>query len=309
MINVRALALDNIQKKHDTNKRLTQLMLDNAFAHSDVDKLYKRCRAIQLDIAKLEFAGKSTSTLTHKLNDSKKELYALLDKYNIDRESLKVKYNCEHCHDTGFVNGQDCDCLKAEISSILLELSGINKNNLPNFDEVYFKIFGDNEQEVRKIYTTLQNYVNAPSVTKQVVTISGSVGVGKTHLLECMVNDSLKQNKYVIYVTAAALNNDMLKYHTSPMDEKEQYLQKYFDCDILFVDDLGTESILKNVTNEYLYQIINERTRANKPTVITTNLELQQIIDVYDERVFSRIANQKNCLLIKMKGKDLRIQK
>ncbi|MBR4745544.1 MAG: ATP-binding protein [Clostridia bacterium] len=306
MSNIRNQALASIAKKHETQVRLQEFMLDNALSHKDVEKLYKKCKSLQFDIAKLKYAGSSTTQKEKSLNDTKKELYALLNKYGIDRNSLKVKYNCPICHDKGIVDGKDCECLKHEMSEILLKESGINKDKLPAFSDVYFKIFGEQEKEIRKIYDTLQKYTNT-NTTKHVVTITGKVGVGKTHLIECMLNECVVNcNKYVIYTTAVGLNNDMLKYHTSPMDEKGDILQRYFDCDILFVDDLGTENVLKNVTCEYLYQILSERTRLNKNTIITTNLDMQQIMDVYDERIFSRIADQNNCLLIKMDGKDLR---
>lgn len=306
MSNIRSQALASIAKKHETQVRLQEFMLDNALSHKDVEKLYKKCKSLQFDIAKLKYSGSSTEQKEKSLNDTKKELYALLDKYGIDRNSLKVKYNCPLCHDKGVVDGKDCECLKHEMSELLLKESGINKEKLPTFSDVYFKIFGDQEKEVHKIFDVLQKYINIETPTKHVVTITGKVGVGKTYLIECMVNEDLRNMKYVIYTTAYALNNEMLKYHTSPMNEKEDILKKYINCDSLYIDDLGTENILKNVTCEYLFQIINERTRLNKRTIITTNLDLQQIMDVYDERIFSRIVDQDNCLVIKMDGKDLR---
>ena len=305
-MNIRTEALSNITKKHDTQVKLAEFMLKDALSHKDVDKLYKKCRGLQLDIAKAEYLGKDVTTLKNKLSDTKKELYAALNKHGISREQLKVKYNCSICHDKGVINGKDCECLKREISEILLEKSGINKNNLPKFSDVYFKVFGDNEKNMRKVYETMQSYCALENTTRKIVTLTGQVGVGKTYLIECMVNEYIKQSKYVIYTTAYSLNADMLKYHTTSLNERADIMQKYFDCDVLFIDDLGTENILRNVTCEYLFQLLNERTRKGKQTIITTNLDLQQIIEVYDERIFSRLVDQNNCLVIKLDGKDLR---
>ena len=79
------------------------------------------------------------------------------------------------------------------------------------------------------------------------------------------------------------------------------------NCDVLFLDDLGSENKIKNVTNEYLYLVLNERMLNHKKTVITTNLNLAQIQDVYGERIFSRLMHKKHSLKIKMEGKDLRV--
>ncbi len=310
MISIRTQALNSLAAKHETNQKIVELMFDKAMSHKDVEKLYLNCRTLQLEIAKLNYAGKDVKSATAKLNKTKQELYALLEKYGIDRQTLKVKYNCPKCKDKGVVDGVDCDCLKAEISNLLLDKSGLSKDSLPSFDDVYFKIFGEHEATAKKIYEVLRNYCNnLEQSSKKVVTLMGDVGVGKTHLLECVVNECISNNKYVIYTTAYNLNNDMLKYHTTPVNEKSDILQKYIDCDLLCIDDLGCETILKNVTNEYLYQIINERLQLGKSIVITTNLTPNQVIETYDERIFSRITNQNTCLLLKMEGSDLRRKK
>ena len=91
------------------------------------------------------------------------------------------------------------------------------------------------------------------------------------------------------------------------MEEKKDILDKYLSCELLCIDDLGTENLIKNVTVEYLYLIINERLQSGKNTIITTNLDLQQIMQNYDERIFSRIANKQECILFNMTGDDLRL--
>ena len=72
------------------------------------------------------------------------------------------------------------------------------------------------------------------------------------------------------------------------------------------IDDLGTEPVLKNVTLEYLYLILNERLTSNKATVITTNLDLNGIINRYGERIYSRITNKSNTFVCRFTGADLR---
>jgi len=83
-------------------------------------------------------------------------------------------------------------------------------------------------------------------------------------------------------------------------------MDKYLNCDLLCIDDLGTENILKNVTVEYLYLILSERLNKGKPIIITTNLSLEQIEKVYDDRILSRLTHKLTGLLINFEGEDLR---
>ena len=105
------------------------------------------------------------------------------------------------------------------------------------------------------------------------------------------------------------MNNMFLKYHTSFDANKHIHISPLLDSEFLFIDDLGTEPILKNVTQNYLYLILSERERHNKPTIITTNLMPENILDRYGERIYSRIANKSSSLLVHLTGKDLRLNK
>ena len=100
-----------------------------------------------------------------------------------------------------------------------------------------------------------------------------------------------------------------MKYHCAKLEEKDEILNNYINCDILCIDDLGTENILKNVTCEYLFLIINERLIRNKATIITTNLNLTQIIDVYDERIYSRLKDKQSSIVVNLTGDDIRTMK
>ena len=100
----------------------------------------------------------------------------------------------------------------------------------------------------------------------------------------------------------------MLNYHTTFDSQKNSILEPFLTCSCLIIDDLGTEPILKNVTKEYLYLIINERMVNDKSTIISTNLTPDQIIDRYGERIFSRLFNKTNCLKLEFTSSDLRLK-
>lgn len=280
------------------------------FENKEIKDLYNKCKTLALEIAKAEYNHKDTKASREAFKKSKDTLYKKLKTMNVDIMSLYPKYECEKCKDTGKVKGEFCECFKKALSKELLLQSGLSDNNLPDFDTLKTDIIKNKQQksEYDTISKTLREYINLiPNNKKHIITICGEVGVGKTYLLKACVNEAIKRNLYCLYTTAFALNQDMLKYHLSTMEEKKDILDKYLSCELLCIDDLGTENLIKNVTVEYLYLIINERLQSGKNTIITTNLGLQQIMQNYDERIFSRIANKQECILFNMTGDDLRL--
>lgn len=213
-------------------------------------------------------------------------------------EKLEMQYDCPLCKDEGYVNGKQCKCLKTEISKLLLKDSGFEK--LENFDEAI-----KTSEELEPLYKKMKEWCNCKSA-KNLIYFSGPSGVGKTHLLRCMANEFITNGKVVNIVTSLNLSLD---FKTFSKTADEQLLKKYINPEVLFVDDLGTEPIFKNVTIEYLYLIINERKLRNKKTVITSNLGLEEISDRYDERIFSRIVDQNTSIAVFIDGKDRRLTK
>ena len=116
----------------------------------------------------------------------------------------------------------------------------------------------------------------------------------------------LERGMSVMAVTAFAANDRFLKYHTTFDENKSAYLDTMLDCALLVIDDLGTESILKNVTLEYLYQLVNERNTRGKLTLITTNLFPDNILSRYGERIYSRLFDKSLSFTAYLTGKDIR---
>ena len=141
---------------------------------------------------------------------------------------------------------------------------------------------------------------------KNIIFLSGEVGTGKTYLTRAMANELIEQGKIVKLVTAFQMSRDFKEYRST---YNEAILDKYLSCEFLFIDDLGTEVIYKNSTIEFLYQILNERQMRKLCTIITSNLDLAEIRDRYDERIFSRIANRETSITVNLKNEDLRLKK
>jgi len=140
------------------------------------------------------------------------------------------------------------------------------------------------------------------------IVLCGPTGTGKTYIVNCLANDLLKRNFSVMFTSAFNFNNLLLSMHLAPLAQKEEMLNNLIDTDVLVIDDLGSENILKNVTEEYTCNILNERRYRGKYTFITTNLDMLGIQDRYGERIMSRLLGG-DTLKIKLDGSDLRLTK
>ena len=141
------------------------------------------------------------------------------------------------------------------------------------------------------------------------ILICGHTGTGKTFLTECIADRLMQKNRLVLFTTAFNLNNAMFNYHISLDANRDEIIKPYMDSEVLIIDDLGTEPLKKNVTQEYLYLILNERMLSHKSTIITTNLMPKDIMETYGERLASRLFNKKTSIMINLEGDDLRLKK
>jgi len=305
---------DALQKEFQIKRNEAQVAADinmkNAMNIEDFKNTFNNIRAIQFEIAKCEFLQNDTTPLIEKLKSEKEKLKDVLEKNNIDSFSLKPQYECNKCKDTGRINGEDCECFKKALSEKLIGQSGLNIKTLPDFDNMCYDIVKNPSHKASYVKASeiFKKYIERlKSTEKKLILLSGNVGVGKTHLLKATANEAIKNGYYTIYTTAFDLNKTFLKYHCAKLDEKDDILNGFINCDLLLIDDLGTENILKNVTIEYLYLIINQRLELNKNTIITTNLNMNELKDTYDERITSRLANVRTCITATLLGDDLRI--
>lgn len=233
---------------------------------------------------------------------------------NLYKERLKVLkienvepiYYCSVCNDTGFHEGLRCDCLKREINNLLKQESGFL--SLEEFDKTSFDVF-KNKDFMQKLYAVMKKWCYS-NFEKSVVFLSGQTGVGKTHLMKCMANELINKNKIVLLTTSFAMHQDFVRsYATKNPEDKQNIIEKYLEAEVLFIDDLGTELRQPNITVNYLYQILNERKMNKRPTIITSNLSLDDVMDYYDERIFSRIADKNSSICVYIEGEDLRLKK
>lgn len=246
--------------------------------------------------------------------EAKKE--ALIDKLGI-RDQITPQFNCKICNDMGYVDGRVCKCLKRELIDAYFKLGDnggiISENNFQNFNMELFsneKINGVSPREqIEKIYNMSMNYINNFDSEKDSLFFYGPSGTGKTYLTGCIATEIRNLGYTVLYLTAIELMNFYKDRQFNSADNKDFMDQKdemIKNCDLLIIDDLGTEQH-NSMNSGYLYDIINYRTSMNKKFIINSNLTLTDLSKRYADRIFSRITgNSKNIEFI---GKNLRLQR
>lgn len=231
-----------------------------------------------------------------KMSERKKQL-------GITDEKLTPKYICPYCKDSGYTaDGKRCRCFNQVATQIILNELGIDEKPLPDFSETKYEY----KNGLKKIYEKFSAYCDKFGKNSKNVVISGSVGTGKSFLSGCIANELKKRGFNVIYITASELDVIFLKYHVSPIYEKSFYLSILTGCDLLVIDDLGTEPLYKNVTEEYLLALLSERNAKGMPYILTTNLNQNQLLDRYGDRILSRLNDKKTGVRIEINGEDLR---
>ncbi len=233
----------------------------------------------------------------------KKEYLTWLSNHNVG--AIEPDYSCKKCNDNGIIEGKYCDCLIEELNNLLKLESGFL--NLEEFDTANFDIFKNEKETMKNLYDKMKKWCYS-NFDKNLIFLAGQTGVGKTHLMKCMANELIKRHKLVRLTTSFAMHQDFVKsYASRDLEQKQTLLDKYLTAEILFIDDLGTELRQRDITVNYLYQILNERKMQKRPTIITSNLNLDEIMEYYDERILSRIADKSTSICVYIEGEDVRL--
>ncbi|MBN2879602.1 MAG: ATP-binding protein [Clostridia bacterium] len=244
-----------------------------------------------------------------------KSLLAACKKSSVDEKELEVKYVCKNCKDTGYTGDNEksfCKCVVNRITE--KSLSSRNIQSGSTFDKFDENIFPDDEKtdsegrtqrgHILHIKERAVKWCSAFPETNRLQTIfAGATGVGKSFMAGCIANDILKKGYSVVNTTAGGINDAMLKIIN---DRDSSVMGLFKSCDLLVIDDLGVEPMIKNITIETLYDIIEYRLSNKKHTIFCTNLSLPMIEERYGARVFSRISSTKNTAFMQVQGKDIR---
>ncbi len=255
----------------------------------------------KFNLAKAEYNGDEFEII--KLKSQVKTLEDLIEKLKSTLPVIKLEYNCNVCKDTGYIDGKRCKCFNRYLTKIALESLEIGETEGLSFSKA-IKI-----DALSKQFKIIKNYAdNFPSTKINNLVLSGGVGTGKTFLSKCVLGSLKNTDNIVVFLTATDLNSIFLKMHTSQID-RNLTLEVLSNCDLLIIDDLGTENLFKNVTVEYLLSLISMRLDKNKHFILTTNLTAKELLDRYNERFLSRLSDKTKTLFLPFNTEDVRRRK
>jgi len=243
-----------------------------------------------------------------------------LVKCGLPEDYLQPVYRCALCKDTGYVGEpihEQCACLKRLVMNKLYQnegLQGLERENFASFNEA---VFSDEVIEGMKKsqrgYALLargrcEEFANSfEAGNGKGVLLIGASGLGKTFLLNCMAQRVLERGYSVVVISAYKLVEVMRGYQ---FDGKHaEQVDDFLKCDLLCIDDLGSEPMLNGITVSAMYHIINERRNAMKSIVISTNCSLKQMYELYTDRVAARLTDPSRMQIIPFYGADIRKRK
>ena len=260
---------------------------------------------------------KSKETLDKKVAEISHKKEELLLANGYETNYLSKIYSCPLCMDTGFVNGNKCECFKSIAAKQLYSnptyMMADKTADFKHFREDYYKDDTENgtggaRKNALDVFSKLKNMADNFDTQARNFLIYGGVGVGKTFLASCLANALIKDGRSVVFLTAFRFF-DIFEKYTFRRDEADESTsipstEPLFDCDLLVIDDIGTE-VSNSFTTSKLFGCLNERILHNKATVISTNLSLDLIRATYSDRIFSRLVGSYS--ILNLVGEDVRM--
>ena len=272
---------------------------------------------LSVSAAKAMLAGDDNAR--DRLHDSllhiRQRQQALLTSAGLPVDYLKPIYRCPACEDTGYITDennlkQKCSCFRQREISILYSQSNIqdmiSRENFSTLSTEYYQ--GEDLRRFESAVDLCRNFIKNFNQDYHNILFYGTVGTGKSFLSGCIAKELIDKGYSVIYFSSSGLF-DMLARYSFDYKEKEalqDFCEDIYGCDLLIIDDLGTE-ITNTFVASQLFSCLNERGLRKKAMIISTNLSLEELRDRYSDRIFSRITSSFS--LCKLTGQDIRICK
>ena len=306
------LAFSKLDERRQNEINRTQIRKNKIYNEfPELREIDKKMAETTVAVARLTLSGDQNATdavkkiadLNLELQKTKKQIF--IDN-NIDEESLKEHFGCEMCSDTGYnKDGKMCDCVKNIARTLAyqeLNLSTpLDKSSFQNFDTEKYP--DDVRNIMSKIFEFCKNYAYDFKLSNDSLMFMGKTGLGKTHLSLAIAGVVIEKGYGVIYGSLSNLLSKIENEHFS--SNSTSTIDSVCNCDLLIIDDLGTE-FSTPFTRSTVYEIINHRQLNSKPTIISTNLSIDELEKAYTQRVVSRICGKYRCF--EFLGNDIRFE-
>jgi DNA replication protein DnaC len=310
---------------YEKAKATIEARRNNAIAEADGRN--EIVRAESEEIAKIDEELATTGMLIFKtacmggditpIKERNKELQAkrreLIVGLGYPADYTDLKYTCPDCSDTGFIDGtKTCHCLKELIIKGRIEASAmgrlLEKQSFDNFDLDWYAYDEKIKERMKVNLAVAKNYVRDFNKKQDNLLLIGSTGTGKTHISTAIARELIHKGYDVIYDSTQNIISDFEsdRFRNS-YGREENKSEKYLDCRLLIIDDLGTE-FSNQFTLSTIYNLLNTRQNKGLPTIISTNLSPEELARKYEDRIYSRIIGS-DCKVLAFIGKDKRVSR
>lgn len=309
------LAREELEGRRREQENARRLRLEKAYQKAPrVKEIDRELSRLSMEIMSATLQGKDG--LDERLEAIKRRNIALQEERRsvllasgLGPDFTDMRYFCRECRDTGYVGVKMCSCFKTLLVEKQYASSGIGELlKTQSFESFSLSYYPESyREEMQFILDDLKDYVELFDREKRNLLLVGGTGLGKTHLSTSIAKELIDRGYNVVYDTAqnifASFENDYFKHR---FDNEKPESDKYLECDLLIIDDLGSEMPTK-MSVPCLYNILNTRINKGLPIVASTNLSSVEIRRQYEDRITSRLFGGFD--IIKLIGTDIRIQK
>lgn len=304
--------LHNYEKTRDKNRHLLEDRKDEIYHKVDgYQALDEAVSSYSVAYGKKLLNGDESALddLHHTLAELSDSKQKLLESYGYPSNYLEPVFDCPDCQDTGYVNGSKCHCFRKQMITLLYEQSGIqemlSENNFSTLSEEFYS--GEDLERFRAAVESCHEFIRQFPEGCPNLFLYGTVGTGKSFLSGCIAKELLDKGHSVIYFSAVQLFELLAEYSFDKnKDSLYNPYEDLYNCDLVIIDDLGTE-IANNFVTSKLFNCLNERQLRKKSTIISSNLSLEELKSLYSDRIFSRVTA--NYVFRKLTGPDVRMCK
>ena len=302
------------QEAEDESRRRTEQIYARYPRLKEIDR---ELRTSVAKVAAATFSGggdiqKAVEAIKQENLSLQQERSWILQAAELEEADLQQEPVCTDCGGRGYLGERMCDCLKAlcrqeqkkELSSLLAGRATLESFRLHYYPETPDPDFGVPPRAMmQKVYERCLRYAREFGAAPANLLMTGAPGLGKTFLSACIARSVAENGFSVVYDTAGKLFAD---FEEAKFGEDLDQTRKYLACDLLIIDDLGTEMVTQ-FTQSALYEVINTRLMEGRSTIVSTNLTKTQIENRYLPAIASRLLGTYETLLFL--GDDIRMLK
>ena len=309
------LALAKADRESENNQHLAQAYAEVPRLR-EIDMKLRQTMALAAQTAFSQGADvQATMEEVKQMNLGLQQERARLIALHFEEGYLDESPICDRCGGSGYIGSTMCECLqelcrqeqKKELSLLSGSKESFGQFRLDYYSDQYDPNYGASARTImEKTLATCHAYAATFSDRSENLLFSGDTGLGKTFLSACISRVVADRGYSVAYESASHLFSVLERARFNNDENARQESAKYTACDLLILDDLGTE-MPGQFTTVALYSLINDRLLAGKPTIISTNLNTEEFARRYSTQIASRLKGSYR--RVAFVGVDIRIMK